>query len=128
MTSQEREIWNLWERLQKLRTMGIDGKIKCLPCGSWFNYPLVRLKAVVVSAPLPFYFVHENNYFCCEDCNNSVSHLVAYKKRRARLGYDLRAKIKRHKQVNYDDYDLLTAKKKLLRLLKNHDHEPEPQR
>ena len=128
MTSQEREIWNLWERLQKLRTMGIDGKIKCLPCGSWFNYPLVRLKAVVPSAPLPFHFVHENNYFCCEDCNNNVSHSVAYKKRCARLDYDLRAKIKRHKQVNYDDYDLLTAKKKLLRLLKNHDHEPESQR
>lgn len=124
LKAQERELWELWERLQKLRTMNIKGKIKCLPCGAVFNYPKVRLKAVVASAPLPFHFVVENNYFCCVDCDNAAGHQIAYKKRCARLGYEMRKKVRNHKQVSYDEYELLTAKKKLLRLLKNHDNEP----
>jgi len=122
MTNSEKLLWSLWERLELLRQMDSDGHIECYVCGQKVNYTQVSLR-VVYNRTLPFSFVAENNYFCCDDCKRPGIYRNIWKKKNNELGYDLRQKIVLHQPVVYDEDEIQQAIRKLSRILKNHDYE-----
>ena len=115
MKEKEKILWDLWERLQQIRNCDKHGQIKCYFCGEDFGYVDIKLMVVFKKFGFPFWFVKENNYFCCEGCNTRLNQ-VHIRKENKRMS-DSFSRI----PIAYDEADLVEAIQKLTRKIKNHD-------
>jgi hypothetical protein len=117
MRGNEKIVWTMWVRLQELRESDGKGKIKCACCCEMFGYTDMNIKVIFKQFGFPFWFLTENNYFCCDLCDTKEN-LKAMKAKNKDL-------VLKFKQIplSYSDADMVEAIQKLARKLKNHDTE-----
>lgn len=115
MREKRKILWSLWERLQQIRECDEQGRIKCSFCGGSFGYIEMNLIVMFKQYGFVYWFLRENNYFCCDNCNKKENHIV----RRAE-NKELSQNMSRV-PMTYNEGDLIEAIQKLARKIKNHD-------
>ena len=107
----------MWVRLQEIRESDSKGRIECACCCKMFGYTDMNIKVIFKQFGFPFWFLRENNYFCCDMCDTK-DNFKAMRAKNKDLGMKLKAIPYR---LSYSDADMVEAIQKLARKLKNHD-------